>query len=42
MAEVGIWSEEKRPEGAHRYLSRDVDEKLFATTHKGKTLKCIV
>jgi len=27
MAEVGIWSEEKKVEGAYRYLSKNADEK---------------
>lgn len=27
MAEVGIWSEEKKAEGAYRFLSKNIDEK---------------
>lgn len=27
MAEVGIWTEEKKAEGAFRYLAKNVDEK---------------
>lgn len=42
MAERGIWSEEAKPEGAHRYLKKGLTEKELFEKFKGQKVKAVV
>jgi hypothetical protein len=42
MSERGLWSEENKPEGAHRYLKRNWTDKEFYEKFKGQKLKALV
>lgn len=42
MAEVGQWSDDKKPHGAYRYLAKDLDTKELVKKYQGKSLKGIV
>jgi hypothetical protein len=42
MAEVGQWSDDKKPQGAFRYLVKDLDTKDLVKKYQGKALRGIV
>ena len=42
MGERGVWSEENKPEGAHRFLKKGWDKKEFFEKFKNQKLRGIV
>lgn len=42
MGERGLWSLEKKPEGAYRYINKDLKDKDILEKYKGKAFRGIV